>query len=163
MPRHEPGNLTAGSTTGCGTLAAASEAGIESGAAVSSPSPAPVFTRVEMTGPSSEVGRLMEALSGSAEIRFDSRSDPDARGEVTCIAEVATVPGQQMPAAASASVTVTVQAVLEVDLSRWPDRSLDETSRQIADGAASLLRATPGSGDVQARVVSVRAARAPQS
>ncbi|MFJ1874153.1 hypothetical protein [Streptomyces chartreusis] len=65
--------------------------------------------------------------------------------------------------ATAASATVTVQAVFDVDLSRWKDLSPDETSRHIADDAVSLLRTTRGSGEAQARVVSVRAARAPQS
>lgn len=127
---------------------------------MSSPSPAPEFAKVEMTGPPGAVSRLMEALSGIAEIHFDSRSDPDARGEVTCTAEVATVPGQEAPLAGT--VTFTVQALLDVDLSRFEDLSADQAGQQVAEDAAGLLRNVRGSSEVQARVVGARATRAPR-
>ncbi|MCZ1012268.1 hypothetical protein [Streptomyces lydicus] len=126
---------------------------------MSSPS-APEFTKVEMTGSPGAVSRLMEALSGVAEVHFDSRSDPDARGEVTCTAEMATVPGHETPL--TGTVTFTVQAVLDIEPSRFANLSADQAGQQVAEDAAGLLRNVRGSSDVQARVVCARAARAPR-
>lgn len=129
---------------------------------MSSPTPAPVFTRVEMTGPPDAVELLMEALSGVAEIHYASRSkQPDARGEVTSTAEVATMPGPQK-AAADGTVTYTVQALVDVDPSQRADLSPSQGDQQVAEEAATLLKGMRGSGEVQARVVRARPARAPR-
>jgi hypothetical protein len=115
-----------------------------------------------MTGPPDAVGQLMEALSGVAEIRYDSRSDPpDARGEVTCVATVATMPGPQ-EVASDGTVTYTVQALVDIDHSQRADLSPGEGGQQVAAEAESLLKGVRGSGEVQARVVRARPARAPQ-
>lgn len=95
----------------------------------------------------------MGALSGCAEIRFDSRSEPDARGEVTCTVALVSVPGQEEAApVAPDAATVTVQAVFEVNQRVWADLSPRRSGSAV-----------PGSSDVGVQVVSVRAARAPQA
>lgn len=132
---------------------------------MSSPTPAPAFTRVEMTGPPDAVGQLLEALSGVAEIHYASRSTtPDARGEVTCIVEAATMPGsREVPeASADGTVTFTVQALVDVDPSQRKDLPPGEGSQWVAEEAAALLKGIRGSGEVQARVVRSRPARAPR-
>jgi len=129
---------------------------------LSSRSATPSFTRVEMTGSPGEVDRLVTVLSGASEIVSDSRSEPDARGEVTSITEVVAHPGPTGVPEAPATAKVTLQVVLEVDLSVWADQSASETSRQLEEDSARLMRAVPGSSNVQTRVVSSRPARAPQ-
>ncbi|MET7489824.1 hypothetical protein [Streptomyces sp. NPDC005538] len=129
---------------------------------MNSPTPAPAFTRVEMTGPPDAVDALLEALSGVAEIHYASRSEqPDARGEVVCTAEVATMPGPQ-EAIAEGAVTYTVQALIDVDASQRADLAPGQDGRQVAEEAATLLKGIRGSGEVQARVVRARPARAPR-
>ncbi|MEU6320667.1 hypothetical protein [Streptomyces sp. NPDC047009] len=73
----------------------------------------------------------MGALSGCAEIRFDSRSEPDARSEVTCTVALVSVPGQEEAApVAPDAATVMVQAVFEVDQRVWADLSPSQEIRQ---------------------------------
>ncbi|MFJ2627670.1 hypothetical protein ACIO6T_30790 [Streptomyces sp. NPDC087532] len=103
----------------------------------------------------------MALLSGGAEIRYASPYNPDARGEVRCVVDVLAHP-EQGPAAGSSVVTVTFQAVAEVDLSKVPELSPGDTRSRLAREAEELLKALPGSGDVQARVVASRPARAPR-
>jgi hypothetical protein len=103
----------------------------------------------------------MEALSGKAEVRYDSRSDPDDRGQVTCTAEVLTMAApQEVPA--DAVVTFAVQALIDVDLTEREDHAPGQASHQVAEEATTLLRGVRGSSDVEARVVSSRPARAPR-
>ncbi|MEU6071927.1 hypothetical protein ABZ864_47790 [Streptomyces sp. NPDC047082] len=103
----------------------------------------------------------MEALSGAAEIHLDSRSDTDARGEVTCTATVATMTGPQA-VPADGTATFTLQALVDVDLSQRPDLSPGRASQQVAEEASTLLHGIRASGEVQARTVRARPARAPQ-
>lgn len=103
----------------------------------------------------------MALLSGGAEIRYASPYAPDARGEVRCVVDVRSHP-EQGPAVGSSMVTVTIQAVAEVDLSQMPDLSPGDSRSRLAREAEALLRALPGNGDVQARVVSSRPTRAPR-
>jgi len=128
---------------------------------VSSSSPDRSITRVELTGPPTGVDQLVSAMSGTGEVIHDSRSEPNARGEVTGIAEVVTASGTDVPVPPAAA-RVTLQAVFTVDLSLWADLSAEETRSRLEESTAELLRAVPGSSDAQARVVSVLRAHAPQ-
>ncbi|MFI1177222.1 hypothetical protein [Streptomyces melanogenes] len=67
-------------------------------------------TRIEMTGMPQAVDRLVAALSAHSEIIYDSRSDPDARGEAHCIAEAA-LPAEDAAPQVQTATRVTVQAV----------------------------------------------------
>ncbi|MFF1482245.1 hypothetical protein ACFVYD_32630 [Streptomyces sp. NPDC058301] len=119
-------------------------------------------TRIELTGMSQAVDRLMAALSAQGEIIYDSRSDPDARGEVHCIAE-AVLPGEGAAPEVQAATTVTVQAVLDIDAAVGPSLQAAEGRRQLeADVAARLEGLSSSTGPAHTRVVSVRPTRAPQ-
>ncbi|MGW1506112.1 hypothetical protein ACWCQW_48015 [Streptomyces mirabilis] len=76
---------------------------------------------------------------------------------------VVSVPGQEAAPSALAAATVTVQAVFELDQTVWEGLSPVEIRQRVEQDAASLLSAVPGSSEVEARVVSVRPARAAQA
>ncbi|MFD9791394.1 hypothetical protein ACFWXK_10630 [Streptomyces sp. NPDC059070] len=119
-------------------------------------------TRIEMTGVPEAVDRLMAALSAQGEIIYDSRSGPDARGEVHCIAE-AVLPGKETPPQVEAATTVTVQAVLDIDPAVGTRLQAAEGRGQLeAEVAARLDGLASSTGPARTRVVSVRPTRAPQ-
>jgi len=128
------------------------------GAAVNSPSSDSdlSFIQMKLTGPPGAVDRLMVLLSGKAEVIFDSRSGPDARGEVTCTAEVVTHPGHDHVPERPGRATVTLQAVLDIGLPAGADFCTAESGRALEEDAARLLGAVPGSSEVRTRLVSCR-------
>ncbi|MEU8779539.1 hypothetical protein [Streptomyces sp. NPDC048606] len=121
----------------------------------------PLFTRVELKGPPEAVDELVTGLSEIGEIAFDSRSTPDARGEVACIAEVVTAPS--LPAAGPGELRFVIQTAFDVDPAQWPGASPDEIRARLEETVAvAVSRAVESGSDVTARVVSSRPARAPR-
>ena len=119
----------------------------------SASSPGPAFTRVELMGPAGEVGRLMAALAGVAEVVFDSRSEPDARGDVSCVARVVTHPAPSIPGSQGA-VSVTVQAVLEADAQALPGLPHAATARELEESVTAALAGLPGIRQASSRLIS---------
>ncbi|MFI8186719.1 hypothetical protein ACIF70_40490 [Actinacidiphila glaucinigra] len=115
-------------------------------------SPEPAFTRVQLTGPPGEVDRLMAVLASMSEVVFDSRSEPDARGDVSCVAQVLTHPSPAGPVA-DGRVSVTVQAVLEADAQALPGLPDAAAAQRVEESVSAALVALPGVTAVASRLV----------
>lgn len=130
---------------------------------MSESSPGPAFTQVQLIGPPMEVERLMAALSRVAEVIFDARSEPDARGDVTGVARVVTHPAV-LAAAGARTVAVTVQTVLEIDASQMPGPHGAAAPRQRIEESvsAAMGAAVPGVRQASSRVVAAVPLPAPR-
>ncbi|MFG3207348.1 hypothetical protein [Streptomyces sp. NPDC048192] len=122
---------------------------------MSMPEQAPQYTKVELSGPPEAIARLMAALGEAGEVIFDHRSAPDARGDVTCTARVATLATQQQPAQVSGAADVVVQSRLSVDAARWPGLGQAAGAQRLETSVAAAVTALDGVDAARARLVAV--------
>ncbi|MFD7861618.1 hypothetical protein [Streptomyces sp. NPDC059783] len=114
----------------------------------------PSYGGVELCGSPETVARLMAALAGVGEVIFDHRSAPDARGEVTCRAQVVTYQATE-PLPGPARVDAVVQSTLRLD-APWSDLSGSEYVGRLEADATSALAAVEGVREVTgSRLVAV--------
>ncbi|MEU7061994.1 hypothetical protein [Streptomyces sp. NPDC046197] len=116
-----------------------------------SSSTGPAFTRVRMTGPASEVARLVAVLSGSAEVIFDSSSDPGAAGEVE--REVQLVTHAEPRPVSEAGVSVTVQSVLEAEGGAFSGLPHRTAVQEVEQTVTETLLGLPQVRQANSRVV----------
>ncbi|MFI2437128.1 hypothetical protein [Streptomyces sp. NPDC018693] len=119
--------------------------------------PGPSYTRVQLSGPPEAVGQLMAALGGAGQIIFDSRSEPDARGDVACTARVAT---QSTPRTVTAPgrAEVVMQCALTIDAASWPGVAGREGAQRLEDNVRAALAELPGLRTAHSRVIAVTGA-----
>ncbi|MFF9158248.1 hypothetical protein ACF1AB_39160 [Streptomyces sp. NPDC014846] len=120
----------------------------------------PAFTQVRLAGTAAEVDRLVAALSGDAEVIFDSASDPDARGEVERVLHLVTHPAPR-PVTADAPVSVTVQTVLEAD-SAVGGLLARGAAKEVEDAVTGALSNLPQVRQASSRVVAAWGMTAPR-
>ncbi|MEV5426350.1 hypothetical protein AB0K85_26850 [Streptomyces cellulosae] len=119
--------------------------------------PGPSYTKVQLSGPPEAVGRLMAALGGAGQIIFDSRTKPDARGEISCTARVATLPVPR-PVTAGGRAEVVMQCALTVDTGSWPGVEGGEGAGRLEEDSRSALAGLPGLLAAHSRVIAVTGA-----
>ncbi|WP_327411178.1 hypothetical protein OG458_42490 (plasmid) [Streptomyces sp. NBC_01281] len=122
---------------------------------MSVPGPGPSYTKVQLSGPPDEVGRLMAALGSVGEIIFDSRSEPDARGDVSCTARVATHPSPRPVDPSVQQADVTVQSTFRLGTAAWPCLPGRAGAQQLEEAVDAVLAGLPGAGYPRSRVVAV--------
>jgi hypothetical protein len=118
------------------------------------PSAGPAFTEVKLTGPADEVARLMEFLSGAAEVIFGPVMQPGRAGDVSCTAQVVTHPSAG-PVPAGQRAVVTVQVGLEVEPSVPLGLPGTAAAEQVENSVAAAVSALPGVRGVRGRLVAV--------
>lgn len=108
----------------------------------------PAFTQVQLTGPADEVARLMEKLSSVSEVVFGPVLQPGRGGDVSCTAQLVTHPSPRLE---GQTVSVTVQAVLEVEAGELADPAADE---HLEASVTAAVAALPGVRKASSRYVS---------
>ncbi|MER5615908.1 hypothetical protein [Streptomyces sp. NPDC002215] len=118
-----------------------------------SSAPGPAFTQVQLTGPADAVARLMETLSGVSEVIFGPVLQPGRGGDVSCTAQVVTHPSPE-PLARSQTVSVTVQAVLEVESGTLRELPGPTAAQHVEASVTAAVSALPGVRTASSRFVS---------
>lgn len=116
------------------------------------PSPGPAFTEVKLTGPADEVARLMQLLSGAAEVIFGPLTQPYRAGDVSCTAQLVTHPSPR-PVSDGQSALVTVQVGLEVEPGAIAGLPGAAASEQVEKAVAAAVSALPGVRGASGRLV----------
>jgi hypothetical protein len=121
-------------------------------------SPDPQFARVELTGPPEHVATLVSLLGQEARILYDTSSPPDGRGDITRRIEVVT--HHTPDAGDGVRVAVTLQAVLDIDSTVWPQ--VGTASAGLQEAVTSALGTVRGVDRADTRVVAVAAFPSPE-
>ncbi|MFD3456323.1 hypothetical protein ACFWVC_29645 [Streptomyces sp. NPDC058691] len=104
--------------------------------------------------------RLKSIRAGVAEVVFNSRSEPDIRGDVSCVAQLLTHPAPIAPAP-HGIVSVTVQAVLKADAQALPGLPDPAAAHRVEEPVPPALAARPGVRTVTTRLVATVGVSAP--
>ncbi|MFE4304861.1 hypothetical protein ACFRR6_02095 [Streptomyces sp. NPDC056891] len=115
------------------------------------PSPGPAFTEVKLTGPADEVARLMQLLSGAAEVIFGPLTQPYRAGDVSCTAQLVTHPSA--PVSDGQIALLTVQVGLEVEPGTIEGLPGAAASEQVEKAVAAAVSALPGVRGASGRLV----------
>ncbi|MET9777673.1 hypothetical protein ABZ023_26020 [Streptomyces sp. NPDC006367] len=110
-------------------------------------------TRIELTGDPAQISSLVALIGSTAEVVFDSRSQPDPRGMVTALVQVRGR-SQESPVP-TRTAAVTVQAVIDVDTDAWPGLSAAPNVERLEATTTAALRNLPGVQEARSRVISV--------
>ncbi|MFD7861621.1 hypothetical protein [Streptomyces sp. NPDC059783] len=116
------------------------------------PSPGPAFTEVKLTGRADEVARLMQLLSGEAEVIFGPLTQPSRAGDVSCTAQLVTHPSSA-PVSDGQNVLLTLQVGLEVGPGAFADLPGATASEQVEKAVAAAVSALPGVRGADVRLV----------
>ncbi|MFJ5635285.1 hypothetical protein ACIQF5_21945 [Streptomyces goshikiensis] len=116
------------------------------------PPPDPAFTEVKLTGPADEVARLMQLLSGAAEVIFGPSTQPHRAGEVSCTAQLVTHPSAK-PVSDGQSALLTVQVGLEVEPGATEGLPGAAASERVEKAVAAAVSTLPGVRVASGRLV----------
>ncbi|MEW2259801.1 hypothetical protein [Streptomyces sp. NPDC047869] len=112
----------------------------------------PAFTEVRLAGPAAEVARLVEKLSGSAEVIFDSPSKTGASGDVERVLHLVTH-AEPRPVTGE-GVSVTVQSVLEAEGGAFSELPGPAAVQDVEQAVKGVLQELPQVRQVSSRVIS---------
>lgn len=114
----------------------------------------PSYAEVTLKAPPQTIARLMTALGEASEIIFDLRGEPDARGDATCTARVAVLPGPPAPDTTD-KVAVVVQSTLSAATVRRTGLDDRSGAEQFEAEVSAALEGLEGVAEVSSRVVAV--------